>query len=77
MTLPYALGCPSCCHYVTVSAEDPDASSSEMYEHLHDQHAGYRTSKALELLGRVTELTEAQVVAHEHRVGTCAKEPIR
>jgi hypothetical protein len=59
--LPYALGCPSCDHYVEVSVEDPDASLSELGNHIFDRHAGYDRRKANELLVRARELTAEQV----------------
>lgn len=61
--LPYALGCPSCHYYAEVSEEDPDATLSEMREHLFSKHAGYRHEVAMGLLARVRELTEAEAVA--------------
>ncbi len=38
MTLPYALGCPSCDHHEIVSAEDPDATLSELAAHMARAH---------------------------------------
>ena len=61
--LPYALGCPSCPYYVEVSEEDPDASLSELHNHLFDKHAGYERKAALALLAEAVELTEAGAVS--------------
>ena len=58
--LPYALGCPSCPHYVEVSEEDADASLSELYDHIFSKHAGYDRAKVGPLLAQARKLTEAE-----------------
>lgn len=60
MTLPYALGCPSCPYYVEVSEEDPAATMSELYRHIFGDHAGYDRDQTHRLLAKAQELTAGQ-----------------
>lgn len=45
--------CPRCYVTMEVSDDDPDATQSEMLEHLHVRHAGYNRHAALALLAQV------------------------
>lgn len=58
--LPYALGCPSCSYVVEVSEVDPDASLSELHNHIFSKHTGYDRRESLKLLAKACELTEAE-----------------
>lgn len=58
--IPFALGCPSCSHYVEVSTEDPDASLSELYGHIFRSHASYSQAKTYDLLAKAAGLTKAE-----------------
>lgn len=61
VNLPYALGCPSCTHHVVVSEVDPDASLSDLSNHIFDRHAGYNRAETNKILAGARELTRAQV----------------
>ncbi len=61
MTLPYALGCPSCPYFIEVSDVDPDASLSDMHSHLRWRHPSDGTPN--QLLAKVQELTPAEAAA--------------
>lgn len=63
MELTYALGCPSCRYYVEVSEEDPDASLSELGNHIFARHAGCDRGEANRLLAQAVELSEIQAAA--------------
>lgn len=56
----YGLGCPSCPYYVEVSEEDPDASLSELGNHIFGKHAGYDRAETNRLLAQAVELSEIQ-----------------
>lgn len=58
--LPYAIGCPSCTHHVEVSATDPAASMSEMYNHIFWEHAPHNRDLTFELLAKARDLTAAE-----------------
>ncbi len=58
--LPYALGCPSCTHRIVVSPDDPDASLSEMFEHIYPAHGDYNPTRTYELLAKARELSEKE-----------------
>lgn len=60
--LPYALGCPSCGHFVYVSKGDPDCSLSDMYDHISRIHAEFDRARTEQLLAKVRDLTRSQVV---------------
>lgn len=48
--------CPRCPYRVWVSPEDPDASLSEMVNHL-ERHTDYDRPLTMKLLARVTEVS--------------------
>lgn len=54
--LPFALMCPQCPHSVEVSEDDPDATLSEMYDHIFSRHANYQRARTDQLLARVREV---------------------
>ena len=56
--LPFALGCPSCVFHVEVSTVDPDASLSELYNHVFWTHAPHDQQKTHELLAKARDLEE-------------------
>jgi hypothetical protein len=60
MELTYGLGCPSCRFYVEVSQEDPDASLSELGNHIFSKHAGCDRDETNRLLAQAVELSESQ-----------------
>jgi hypothetical protein len=61
--LSYALGCPRCPYFAEVSEVDPDATLSEMWDHLFSKHADYDRTLVSVLLAEVEELTQAEAVS--------------
>lgn len=61
--LPYAIGCPSCDHYVRVSTVDPDCSLSDLADHIFWTHAPHNHELTEQLLAKVRDLTAEQVSA--------------
>lgn len=61
--IPFAMGCPIdfCPVYVEVSEEDPDASQSELLNHIRRHTADL--DQAYRFLTKAVMLTEAQAVA--------------
>jgi hypothetical protein len=58
--LPYGIGCPSCHAWLVVSDEDPDASVSDLHDHIYWTHAPSDPVKTNQLLAKAVELTEAE-----------------
>lgn len=54
--LPFALGCPTCPYEVEVSEEDPDASLSELHNHIFWKHAPHDREKTGRLLANAREV---------------------